>query len=356
MSVDWKQVAGGTEVATAESAVQFIDALRPSDPHWWEGASCPWVFRGHAREEWQLLPSAWRPDNIIMRNCFFEASRRFDAASPLQSLNWFWTPNFWSGAAVFGDNDVSLARQLTIATTAEYLPIWDFAAACDELGMPVPLAGPGPDPAQLPNWLADPSNPLVGDELLRFSDLPASLALAQHHRIPTRLLDWTRNPMAAAFFAVEPLREPVKGAKLVVWAIHKGHTKDVATVGVSFPNAPNGAPRFDPSIAIVRPSTRDNPFLAAQAGLFTTISRSGIYFLKSGGKRPCLESFVAEANPSVQVLRKLVLAHEHAADLIEILRRERVSRSALMPTMDNVAQDVRTKWEQQRVTDEVMSE
>jgi FRG domain len=349
LSTDWQQTSGGIEVATATTAAQFVDALRPSNPHWWEGASCPWVFRGHAREEWQLLPSAWRRDSAIMKNSIIEASRRFDAVRPVQTLNWFWSPNFWSGPAAFGAKDNELVRQLTIETTAEYLPVWDFAAACDELGMPVPLSGPGPDPTQDPNWLPDAANPLVGDELLRFSDLPAALALAQHHHIPTRFLDWTRNPMAGAFFAVEPLQEPEAGANLVVWALHKRHAKEVFTEGINFPNAPRGSPRFDPRIAVVRPSTRDNPFLAAQAGLFTTIARSGIYFMKSGGKRPGLEEFVSEANPSVKVLQKLVLAHQHAADLIEILRRENVSRSALMPPMDNVAEDVRRRWSQQRI-------
>jgi hypothetical protein len=351
LSTNWERTSGGIEVAIAATAHEFVNALRPSNPHWWEGVSCPWVFRGHAREEWQLLPSAWRPDNIIMQNSIIEATRRFDAVRPVQSLNWFWHPNFWSGPAVFGATDAELTRRLTILTTAEYLPVWEFAARCDELGMPVPLSGPGPDPAQDPNWLADAGSPLVGDELLRFSDLPAALALAQHHRIPTRLLDWTRDPMAAAFFAVEPLREAEAGANLIVWALHKRHARDVSTEGINFPNAPTGAPRFDPSIAVVRPSTRDNLFLAAQAGLFTSIARSGIYFMKSGGRRPGLAEFVSEANPSFTALRKLVLAHEHSADLIEILRRENISRSALMPTMDNVAEDVRTKWSQQSMMD-----
>jgi hypothetical protein len=115
-----------------------------------------------------------------MSNCRAEATRRFEAVRPTQLLNWFWHPNFWSGPAVFGASDAQLARQLTIGTTAEYLPVWDFFMTCDELGMPGPLANLPPDPVNHPNWLADPENPLHGDELLRFSDLPAALALAQH--------------------------------------------------------------------------------------------------------------------------------------------------------------------------------
>lgn len=344
MTICWRMITGGIEEAEAANALDFIEALRPSNTHWWEGNTCPWVFRGHALEQWSLLPSAWRPGNTVIDNCRLEAIRRFDEISPSQTLNWFWHPNFWSGAAIFGDRDKILARQLTVDTTAEYLPIWEFSSICDDLGMPVPLSGPGPDTAQDPNWLAEPHSPLWADEFMKYSDLPAALALAQHHGIPTRLLDWTRNPMAAAFFAVEPLREPQENAKLVVWALHKGRAKKVTTEGITFPNAPHGAPRFDPYISVVRPSTRDNPFLAAQAGLFTTLSFAGIYYLKSGGRRPSLDTFISEANPSMAVLRKLSMSHIHLIDLVRILRRERISRSILMPTMDNVAQDVLTKW------------
>lgn len=348
MTVKW-DFNNGVESATAVSAAEFVEALRLSNDHWWESGASPWVFRGHAREEWPLLPSAWRADNAIMRNSMVESARRFDAVLPEQSLNWFWYPNVWSDSTTFGANDATLSRQLTIATTAEYLPLWDFAALCDELGMQVPLVGTGPDPVQDPYWLADASNPLWGDELLRFSDLPNTLALAQHHGIPTRLLDWTRNPLAAAYFATEPLREVDERANLVVWALHKRHARSVSVEGSSFPNAPIGAPRYDPTIAVVRPSTRDNPFLAAQAGLFTTIAMSGIHFMKSGGERPALEAFVTAASPTQTVLRKLSLSHTHAADLIGLLRREKVSRSTLMPTLDNVARDIQTKWRQETV-------
>jgi hypothetical protein len=222
--------------------------------------------------------------------------------------------------------------------------VWDFASACNELGLRIPLLiSLPPDPAIDPDHLWYPDDPLFADELIDHVDLLRLVGLAQHHGIPTRLLDWSSDPIAAAFFAAVDLL-PSVGDAIVVWALHKERASRVEVRGVRLPYIP-GQPTISPRIYIDRPLSGDNPYLAAQSGwLFTTIRNSGIYYMQHNGLRPSLEDFVAESNSPDIVLRKLILPHEYVADLRQLLYRENVSRGLFMPTMDNVAKDVIDKW------------
>jgi len=70
----WMPETAGIEVAQANSAGEFIDALRRSNSHWWTDGHMPWVFRGHRDKSWPLLPSAWRANNNVFAACRVEAT------------------------------------------------------------------------------------------------------------------------------------------------------------------------------------------------------------------------------------------------------------------------------------------
>lgn len=226
--------------------------------------------------------------------------------------------------------------------------VWDFIHTANNLGLPIPGDSLPPDTRMNTKWLHTAQLPLAGDELLNWRDIPVQLALAQHHGIPTRLLDWTFNPLAAAYFAAKDAPVGPPDDSIVVYALNIREAPTLSCCSTIFPNdlkKPDGSDAdVTTRIAPVRPTIGSNEYLHRQSGLFTTYHGAGLYYMLEG-VRPDIESFIARASPTNTVLRKIALSHRCLARLHILLEREGVTKPGLMPTFDNVAQQVLQRWQ-----------
>jgi hypothetical protein len=340
-----------------ETSIEFLNALRPHQ-QWVKGIvsewSLPWVFRGQGScgEKWALRPPAWRKagnaespyeseklfekfKNISLMDklsYIADVVERFpevaqERASRISSSRYV---THYPRRIDLVQQNKERVEEIVLQAIAELDMVREFAELADRVGHLLDF-----DQSKeqwMREWIGDYVFSCVfdQDEIVRNWAKPV-FAIAQHHGIPTRLLDWTRSPLIAAFFAAEEATKIDVSDQIVVFAINTEHFS-------------KGQKR----IRLVTVPRSKSQYIHAQHGVFTLDSEADEWFLEHGDwptfEQAMASTSHARSNEYEVEIRKLTLPVEKAGALLQLLSLENISRAHLMPTLDNVTRTLNAQW------------
>lgn len=311
-------------VENLSDAQSFVALLRRSNPRW-QGADeseTGWIFRGQGDAVWSLLPSAFRPVRPESLLDSYLAHHR----KTMSTIDW---QSWISKQTVPPSCAPDQLREVALEALTHATLVRQFVLLADDVRHRVVV--------QPMLWhLFAQTRPEFGCYICGDieDDVAQLFAIAQHHGVPTQFLDWTFNPLVAAYFAAEEAAGSAASGSIAVWALRNK--------------------LFDVSWSLERLTVPAGvtPFLDAQAGLFTW-HPAAYYRRATAGAYVPFDQLVDELNAVPEFgstprpfLYKITLPRTEVPSLLKLLWRERVTPAHLMPTFDHVtrALTVRSKW------------
>ncbi|MBB3938204.1 FRG domain-containing protein [Aureimonas phyllosphaerae] len=302
-------------------AMQFgptaAQAGRDNAPTWRGDIRRHWVFRGHGDPSWTMQPKAWRADYL---------QKQEEIRGNIQGVIDRYLP---SPLFEFSHD----AHMQHFAYFLEYRLSAYFARHASQLGL-----------LETSRWHhnSDPADALaIGGELRKMGDdlgeYLATLSIAQHYDIATRLLDFSFNPMKALSFAIYGMQRDIH--QVAVFALN---INEMPYVDLKTKNDGNFLEDDNKWSKYIAPYS-SNRNIFAQEGLFITMLDPGHHY-GINGKFPTLED--AYKRSEDPILYKLVVdGFDLIADVRTMLIRLQCTPADLMPSLDNCAKAAQLRLE-----------
>jgi len=171
------------------------------------------------------------------------------------------------------------------------------------------------------------------------------LALARHHGLPARLLDWTWNPHVAAYFAASGAYKALQDGKAEPTDRFEVYALSVETCHANLQRSLLGLQPLPGSIVLVTAPAAGNENLRAQEGVFTLLIPK--QSTENPIPRMSVDKYVRGLSGivSTTLLHRFTIEAKHAWQLMDRLGCEGVSASSVWPGYGGVAREVRESAE-----------